>query len=313
MNEEENLERLRTTGDPQGPAGGQQTEDIISPEEIIVTDTEELKTENLSPEALAKEDNKPKTDQMEVHHHTHAPHGKKTWKAYFWEFLMLFLAVFCGFLAEYQLEHVIEHQREKQYMQSMVKDLESDTLSLNEGFPRKDGRIRAIDSLYDYFLAHPGTNKIQGYVYKLMIRTNYDRSYSRNSVTINQLKNSGGMRLIRKQVVADSLAAYDYLWERSEYWRSAYREHQEAINDFIGEIINDNSLLTYYRNNTSRSPQDNIPDSISFGINTTRLLSYFNYLSRQKAFTLQDKENYQRVAAKAIRLIELIKKEYPLD
>jgi hypothetical protein len=37
---------------------------------------------------------------MEVHHHAHHDHGKKNWKSYFWEFLMLFLAVFCGFLAE---------------------------------------------------------------------------------------------------------------------------------------------------------------------------------------------------------------------
>jgi hypothetical protein len=45
----------------------------------------------------------PSTEQnMEVHHHAHnpaEPHHKKNWKAYFWEFLMLFLAVFCGFLA----------------------------------------------------------------------------------------------------------------------------------------------------------------------------------------------------------------------
>ena len=48
------------------------------------------------------------TENMEVHHHTHPDshrdHGKKNWKTYFWEFLMLFLAVFCSFLAEYQLE-----------------------------------------------------------------------------------------------------------------------------------------------------------------------------------------------------------------
>ncbi len=54
----------------------------------------------------------PQTEKkMEVHHHTHAAHGKKTWKNYFWEFLMLFLAVFCGFLAEYQLENKIEYDR----------------------------------------------------------------------------------------------------------------------------------------------------------------------------------------------------------
>ena len=33
------------------------------------------------------------TENMEVHHHAHHG-GKKNWKAYFWEFLMLFLAEF---------------------------------------------------------------------------------------------------------------------------------------------------------------------------------------------------------------------------
>ena len=28
-------------------------------------------------------------ENMEVHHHTHAAHGKKSWKSYFWEFIMV--------------------------------------------------------------------------------------------------------------------------------------------------------------------------------------------------------------------------------
>ena len=67
----------------------------------------------------------PVTEQdMEVHHHAHdpaAPHHKKNWKSYFWEFLMLFLAVFCGFLAEYQLEHKIERDREKNLYKHLLK------------------------------------------------------------------------------------------------------------------------------------------------------------------------------------------------
>ena len=51
---------------------------------------EQPETPNIQPENY---------EEMEVHHHTHASHGKKNWKNYFWEFLMLFLAVFCGFLA----------------------------------------------------------------------------------------------------------------------------------------------------------------------------------------------------------------------
>lgn len=69
------------------------------------------------------------TKIMEVHHHPHHE-GKKNWKSYFWEFLMLFLAVFCGFLAEYQLEHKIESDREKQYVVSMIADINEDAVKI---------------------------------------------------------------------------------------------------------------------------------------------------------------------------------------
>ncbi|MBK8831294.1 MAG: hypothetical protein IPN60_10630 [Saprospiraceae bacterium] len=75
------------------------------------------------------------TEIMEVHHHAHdpaAPHHKKNWKSYFWEFLMLFLAVFCGFLAEYQLEHKIERDRGKQYTYSFYEDLLTDSSHFND-------------------------------------------------------------------------------------------------------------------------------------------------------------------------------------
>ena len=64
-------------------------------------------SENPSDEIIPNKDTETinpnqETEVMEVHHHAHHE-GKKNWKSYFWEFLMLFLAVFCGFLAEYQL------------------------------------------------------------------------------------------------------------------------------------------------------------------------------------------------------------------
>ena len=84
---------------------------------------------------------------MEVHHHTHPSHGKKTWKNYFWEFLMLFLAVFCGFLAEYQLEHVVEHNREKQYIESMIVDLKTDSIDLGRIIRLNKQQESGFDSL----------------------------------------------------------------------------------------------------------------------------------------------------------------------
>src|SRR6059058_2997316 len=67
---------------------------------------------------------------MEVHHHTHHD-GKKNWKAYLWEFLMLFLAVFCGFMAENYRETLVNKEKEHHYIQNMVADLKADTADLN--------------------------------------------------------------------------------------------------------------------------------------------------------------------------------------
>ena len=84
---------------------------------------------------------------MEAHQHSHATHGRKNWKTYVWEFLMLFLAVFCGFLAEYQLEHTIEHQREKQYIQSLIADLKSDQQVLSQHILHVKTGLSMMDSL----------------------------------------------------------------------------------------------------------------------------------------------------------------------
>jgi hypothetical protein len=260
----------------------------------------------------------PETDNqspknMEVHHHSHA-HGRKNWKAYFWEFLMLFLAVFCGFLAEYQLEHIIEHQREKQYMQSFIHDLASDTSNLNEGFPRKDQRLRAIDSVFLFFEQNPGISKVPGYVYRNMARTLWDRQYRRYSTTNDQLKNAGGMRLIRKKRVADSIAAYDWLWQRAEFWREAYTNHQEKAKVFVEKIINANDLLRQYRTNTpGEALPPSLTDNLVIGINTEYLNEFLNDLNNQRTSVAQDRRFYHVIATSAERLIELIKKEYHLE
>ena len=94
---------------------------------------------------------KPETEKiMEVHHHAHnpaAPHHKKNWKAYFWEFLMLFLAVSCGFLAEYQLEHKIERDREKKFIQTFIEDLKTDTADIRRVLGFRKQKWERMDSL----------------------------------------------------------------------------------------------------------------------------------------------------------------------
>jgi hypothetical protein len=250
---------------------------------------------------------------METHaHELHKAPGHG-WKHYLFEFFMLFLAVFCGFLAENWREHIVEHEREKQYMQSLIADLSSDTAALNFGFPRKDDRVKAIDSVFLFFETHHDPSNVPGYVMRNMKRALWDRTYRRNTVTIDQLKNAGGMRLIRKKAISDSIAAYDQHWERLEYYRETYFTHQQIGSAFTEKIINAYDVLPAYRKGSSGNTFGDISDSAVIRINTTSLNEFLNFLRRQKSFTIQDKNNYQSLEEQAVRLLDFIKKEYPAE
>jgi hypothetical protein len=250
---------------------------------------------------------------MESHHSHHITHKKK-WSEYLLEFFMLFLAIFLGFVAENWRENITEHGREKQYMQSLVSDLSLDTAMFNQGFPRREGRIKAIDSVFDYFKKNPAATSISGTLFRTLRRTTYDYGYHRNNITINQLKNSGGMRLIRKKNVADSIAAYDARWE---WLDKEYNENHifygHMGQDYAEKLVSANSLLDVYSKNQSGGIVNNIPDSMTIPINTTYLNEHLNFLMQQKVFTHQDLNLYMNLEQSAERLIQLIKKEYNLE
>jgi hypothetical protein len=193
---------------------------------------------------------------MEVHHHSHHP---KKWKEYITEFLMLFLAVSLGFMAENIREHQIEQNREKQYIVSFVADLESDIVNILEGMPRKDARIKAIDTLFQYFNENPNVTSVPAIIVKKMKRAAYDRSYVRNTTTINQLKNSGNLRLIQNRRVVDSIASYDWRWSRVEYYRETYITNQKDIYHLEEEILEAKDIIGFYINNDSLTSENSSP------------------------------------------------------
>ena len=148
------------------------------------------------------------SENMEVHHHTHPGHHKKKLTDYFWEFLMLFLAVFCGFLAEYQLEHKIEKDRELQFIQSLKIDLQDDISGLDTMIAFEHKGVAQLDTLIK-LLNSPERAKQSGdllyYVARVGPRSN---PFANNSRTFDQLKYSGGFRLIRNAESSDKIMGY---------------------------------------------------------------------------------------------------------
>jgi hypothetical protein len=140
---------------------------------------------------------------MEVHSHPHHQ-GKKNWKSYIWEFLMLFFAVFCGFLAEWKLEQVIENHREEEYIHSIVEDINADIVQTDGLVLNLNTLINKSDTLLSVLSSEEiKTNSNQA---KELWRTSIGfPDFVQNDRTIQQLKSSGALRIIRKKAVSDKI------------------------------------------------------------------------------------------------------------
>lgn len=127
---------------------------------------------------------------------------------HFFDFVLLFLAVFCGFMADNWRETLSEHQREKIFIRSIVEDVISDTLESNKTLARLKTMNTGIDSVLAALL-NPETIENSNDVFRLWTKNLGLEVFVSNDRTIEQLKSSGELRLIRKKEVSDRIMKYD--------------------------------------------------------------------------------------------------------
>jgi hypothetical protein len=290
-----------------------------------------MEEENNHPEQqISITDNKePITEQdMEVHHHAHdpaAPHHKKNWKSYFWEFLMLFLAVFCGFLAEYQLEHKIERDRAKELAKSFYEELKNDSVNVAEKF---EGRIKqesAVRFLVNYFkdssLASLSKDFVVNFHYGVMFRSPY--LFEARTVVLEQLKNSGSLRYFKsnelQKLVGDlSVTIYNIndrqaleTTIRNNYINPFIAEHynydfDETVHQFGGKTVFENMLA--YEKSTTPIPFQFVNKATINPIQFANYLSFFTYSGMRGTRTL----HLQKYIELNAQLLKLLRKEYHL-
>src|SRR5436190_2738908 len=244
---------------------------------------------------------------MEVHAHTHT--ARKKWTHYFWEFLMLFLAVFCGFLAEYTLEHMIEHQREEQYMRSMVEDLKSDILMLEKNVTLRKNRLTMIDSLVD-LLNSPQRNKYGNDIYFFARSSSPPVNIFPNDGTIQQLKSSGNLRLIRNSQIANSIMAYDQKMRGALFEMGDEVEVRSEYRQLARKLFNTNVFFEMIATDSVSRPVNNPQLYSSDAGLINEFIGQVQYVKRiHKAQLIRSEE----LLVKAKKLTIDIKKEYHLS
>ena len=243
---------------------------------------------------------------MEVHHHPHTPHKK--WTNYFWEFLMLFLAVFCGFLAENQREHYVEHQRERKYISSLIADIKSDTAELNSFISRKERTSKQADTLIRMLMS--GRYKESGsdayFLARMMTRGG---RFINSDGTMQQLKNAGGLRLIRKQFIVDSIMKYDNQIQVLQLIVDREVEYNERFIELTGEIFDAEIYYDMIDPGSDRRPNGNPQLLTNDRITINKLGVQAQYITTVQKFSLQRAASLK---AFAILIIALLQKEYHL-
>lgn len=251
---------------------------------------------------------------MEVHHHSHpstsSGHRKK-WTHYFWEFLMLFFAVFCGFFAEYQLEHKIERDREKQFIQSMASDLQDDIKILDTIILSEQEGVAMVDTLIG-LLNNPPLAKLQGDQFYYVARIG-PRSipFANNSRTFDQLKNSGGFRLIRNTEASNNIMGY---YSQFSLIRLMEDNYNQEFNNFkvLAAKILDPAILR--RQESFNGAIERSTDNPSLRTYDTEMLKemafhavHMNGSRRSKALLLE------KLKKSAEELIVFLQKKYRLE
>jgi hypothetical protein len=243
---------------------------------------------------------------MEVHAHTHT--ARKKWTHYLWEFLMLFLAVFCGFLAEYQLEHIIENQREKKYISSFIEDLKADTTFITKYVKAKIEKRKDHDSLI-WYLNSATPNQYGQRIYFIGRQLTRGLNFFPADGTIKQLKNSGGLRLIKDQQASDSILAYDQAIDRILLTQSRQENEITEIRPMMGKLMDANVLETMVYGDVIHPPSGN---PALRTIDKEFILDFIYAIHQLKGSDALNAVRLQQLKERAIGIILFLKEKYHL-
>ena len=242
---------------------------------------------------------------MEVHH----PHiQKKSFKEYFFEFVMIFLAVTLGFIAENIREYNDDKGKEKVYMENVLDDLKADTTIYNSYAKNNKILFESIDTLIQLIKSPELKQHVGKLAYAArMILPKYKALYITDR-TYEQMKSSGDLRLISNKQVANGISSYYYsVIDLKKYNDAAFTWGSDFGNE-MGKIFDAELLLKIIKLNEEQSaaPNDLLTDDRT---TLNELATSAQYL--YGAFLLAEKIGNERNIA-AQNLIGLIKKEYHL-
>ena len=235
---------------------------------------------------------------------------KRNWKSYFKEFFMLFLAVFCGFLAENYRESLSVQKIEKEYMLSLIEDLKTDTTNLKTYIAFKKEKSLLMDSLASLMLSQE-RNGYGNQIYYFARQVFDEKPFVYSDGTIQQLKNAGNLRLIKKRNIVDELLKYEKKVRVLEEWEENDNKTKSTFREMGGRVFHSPELNATMDPNMNFVRPTTNPQLITDDFSTiNELVFQIHFLSKMSQGNSLRAESIRR---DAVNLMVKIQKEYNLD
>ncbi len=255
------------------------------------------------------------TVHMEVHHHPHV--GKKSFKEYILEGLMIFIAVSMGFIAESIRESITDHEKEEQFMTGMVYDLKKDTANLSRAINSNRLGLLKIDTFL-LLISNPDKDAVSSDLSRLVGGVSGFTHFKNAKTTIIQLKNSGSLRLIKNIEIANAITNYDLDQESLTAQDITIDSKNQPLQELNIEIIN----FDTQKKVGSLRREGKSPEEIKIFLKGKKLLlkedtdllqKYTNLFIRKQFFLETYIELMEKQRSGATDLLKLIQEHYHLE
>ncbi len=240
----------------------------------------------------------------------------KSWKKYFIEFLMLFLAVTLGFFADNIRDSFTNKNQEKEYILSMIEDAKNDRLNIKKAIHNNEVRKKILDSLSKYcYYYNANEDSINYKLYRnymmVLLRPDF---LNFSELTVQQLKNAGGMRLIKNKNAINEIIRYNLAEKQLENQQNYYENYQNKSIALGMKIFNHQvyDAIEEAHKKGAENPFSNI-DFALLDDNSKQLKEFSNHCNMYGGIVDYYKMLLENVDARADTLINTLQKEYKID
>lgn len=239
-----------------------------------------------------------------------SPSKTKSFKKYFFEFIMVFLAVTAGFFSENIRENFGEYSREQEYIRSVAEDLRQDVRALDSIINVRKRKDMMLDSLL-YLLSNAGIRQHGNEIYYYARWSPRTYRFFSHDRTLIQLRNSGDWRLIRKREVSNALQIYD---EQIRTLTQYIEHREESLVLILYSSLNklfDNQVFNQMVDGLSFKRPTNNPLMLSYDKqDLNEFANQIHFLKNSNLYFIKNSVTLLGYTQKTLRLIE---KEYEVD